>query len=83
MSQEIVDSNLKLYSQLIDMGFDDMSLMASQNCKNINEAIEWIENNKNINNEKDNDSNETEIKCIDIGDNIKLKTNHFIVRILL
>ncbi len=70
MTQDVGDNDLKLYSQLINMGFDDnMSLMASQNCKNVNKAIEWIENNKNINNNDCNNSNENEIKCIDINCN--------------
>eukprot|EP01084_Bolivina_argentea_P131786 232570_1 len=53
MAQDIGDSNLSLYSQLI----------------NINEAIEWIENKKTVNNKGD----ENEMQCIDIncnGDNI-------------
>eukprot|EP01084_Bolivina_argentea_P109655 195996_1 len=37
--------HLQLYSQLINMGFDeDISLMATQNCENMNDAIEWMEN---------------------------------------
>ena len=58
--------DVSLFAQLITMGFpDDISLTASKQCQNINEAIEWMDHHNNRYNNNDSvNSHQNQVKFI-------------------